>query len=212
MFIPTMKIIRTFSLLTVLALPLSAVEVGDSYEKVVAEKGAPATKLQAGETMVLNYGDQRIKLKSGKVVEVNSKLPAVAVAEPSASAPAIGAGVWTTNYAAALAQARGTGGKVFLFFTGSDWCGWCKRLDREILSTSQFKAYAGQNLILVKLDFPRGIPQSDTEKAQNGQLAQRFKIEGYPTVVVVNGQGKELGRLGYQEGGPGPFIEELKKL
>jgi len=208
-----MKIVLTLSLLTALVLPLAAVEIGDSYEKVIAEKGAPTAKLQAGETLVLNYGDQRIKLKSGKVVEVNSKLPAVAVAEPSTpAAPGIGAGVWTTNYPAALAQARGSGGKVFLFFTGSDWCGWCKRLDREILSTSQFKTYAGQNLILVKLDFPRGIPQSDSEKAQNEQLSQRFKIEGFPTVVVVNGQGKELGRLGYQEGGPGPFIEALKKL
>lgn len=208
-----MKIVLTLSLLTALVLPLEAVEIGDSYEKVIAEKGAPTAKLQAGETLVLNYGDQRIKLKSGKVVEVNSKLPAVAVAEPSTpAAPGIGAGVWTTNYPAALAQARGNGGKVFLFFTGSDWCGWCKRLDREILSTSQFKTYAGQNLILVKLDFPHDIPQSDSEKAQNEQLSQRFKVEGFPTVVVVNGQGKELGRLGYQEGGPGPFIEALKKL
>lgn len=65
-----MKIIRTLSLLTVLSLPLSAVEVGDSYEKVITEKGVPTAKLQAGETMVLNYADLRIKLKAGKVVEV----------------------------------------------------------------------------------------------------------------------------------------------
>ncbi|MBW8782150.1 MAG: thioredoxin family protein [Verrucomicrobia bacterium] len=207
-----MKIACALSLLVVLALPLSAVEIGDSYEKVIAEKGAPVARLEAGETLVLNYADQRIKLKSGKVVEVNAKLSGVTIAEPSASAPTVASGVWTTNYQAALAQARETDGKVFLFFTGSDWCGWCKRLDQEILSTPQFKTYAGRKLILVKLDFPRTLPQSDAEKAQNEQLSRKFKIEGYPTVVVLNGKGKEVARLGYQEGGPGPFIEALKKL
>lgn len=208
-----MKIVFALSLLTALFLPLSAVELGDSYDKVIAEKGVPTAKMEAGATMVLSYGDQRIKLKSGKVVEVNSKLPPVTVAEPETpAAPAIGAGVWTTNYPAALAQARATDGKVFLFFTGSDWCGWCKRLDREILSTPEFKAYAGKNLILVKLDFPRGIPQSEAEKAQNEQLAERFKVGGFPTVVVVNGRGKEFGRLSYQKGGPAPFLDALKKL
>lgn len=129
------------------------------------------------------------------------------VAEVEApAARTIGPGVWTTNYPAALTQARGTDSKVFLFFTGSDWCGWCKRLDREILSTPEFKAYAAKKLILVKLDFPHGIPQSDAEKAQNEQLAQRFNVEGFPTVIVLNGRGKQVGRLSYQPGGPAPFI------
>jgi len=119
---------------------------------------------------------------------------------------------WSTNYKAALAQAKAQNRHVFLFFTGSDWCGWCKRLNREILSTDEFKDYAAKNLILVELDFPRGKPQSNEVKEQNAKLADRFRIEGYPTVIVLNSSGKKIGELGYQEGGPAPFVEALGKM
>ena len=119
---------------------------------------------------------------------------------------------WTTDYKAALAQAKAQNRHVFLFFTGSDWCSWCKRLNREILSTDEFKEYAGKKLILVELDFPRGKPQSNEVKEQNAKLADRFKIEGYPTVIVLNSSGKKVGELGYQEGGPSPFVEALSKM
>ena len=119
---------------------------------------------------------------------------------------------WTTDYKAALVQAKAQNRHVFLFFTGSDWCSWCKRLNREILSTDEFKEYAGKKLILVELDFPRGKPQSNEVKEQNAKLADRFKIEGYPTVIVLNSSGKKVGELGYQEGGPSPFVEALSKM
>lgn len=210
-----MKILRVLVLSAAASLPLKAVELGDSYEKVVAEKGAPATKLQAGDVQILNYADQRIKLKGNKVVEVNAKLPeaGVAPAEPPApKKPAIADGTWTTDYPTALRQARQQKKKVMLFFTGSDWCGWCIRLDREVLSTSEFLRYAGDNLILVKLDFPQGIYQTPSLKAQNQGLAEHHQVSGFPTVVVVGGAGNTLGRLGYQQGGPGPFINALKKF
>jgi thiol-disulfide isomerase/thioredoxin len=210
-----MRITSLLTLLLVAPLSLTAVQIGDTYEQVVAEKGVPAAKLQAGETQVLNYPDQRIKLKANKVVEVNSRLPDVTVAPPEPAAPAgprVAPGVWTTDYASALRQARQQDARVFLFFTGSDWCGWCKRLDREVLSTDKFKAYAGKNLVLVKLDFPQGIAQADSVKAQNAQLAQQYQVGGFPTVIVLNSKGKQVGRLSYQPGGPGPFIEALKNL
>lgn len=210
-----MKIPSVLALLLLVPLSLVAVEIGDTYEQVIAEKGEPANQLQAGETRVLNYPDQRIKLKANKVVEVNSKLPDVVVApaeRPAPAGPRVAPGVWTTDYPSALRQARQDDTKVFLFFTGSDWCGWCKRLDKEVLSTAKFKAYAGKNLVLVKLDFPQAIPQSASVKAQNEQLARHFQIRGYPTVVVLDGKGRKLGQLGYQRGGPGPFIDALEKL
>jgi len=64
----------------------------------------------------------------------------------------------------------------------------------------------------VKLDFPRGIAQSDALKAQNDRLAGKYQIQGYPTVIVLDSQGKQVGQLGYQEGCPGPFIDALKAL
>jgi protein disulfide-isomerase len=119
---------------------------------------------------------------------------------------------WTTDYKAALEQAKADDRRVFLFFTGSDWCSWCKRLNKEILSTPEFAKFAGEKLVLVELDFPQRKSQPAAVKAQNAQLAQRFKIEGYPTVIVLDSSGKKIGELGYQEGGPSPFIEAIGKM
>ena len=77
-----------------------------------------------------------------------------------------------------MEEAKKSDRHVFLFFTGSDWCGWCKRLVREILATPEFTRYADDNLVLVKLDFPHKKPQPASVKAQNEQLAQRTKPGG----------------------------------
>ena len=119
---------------------------------------------------------------------------------------------WTTDYKAALAQAKTDSRHIFLFFTGSDWCSWCKRLNREVLSTPEFNKFAGEKLILVELDFPKSKTQTAAVKAQNAQLMDKFKIEGYPTVIVLDSAGRKVGELGYQEGGPGPFVDALSKM
>ena len=119
---------------------------------------------------------------------------------------------WTQNYKAALNLARQQNKMVLMDFTGSDWCPWCMRLDREILSTSEFKQYAAKHLILLKIDFPRNIPQSQALKDQNQRLQSQYGIQGYPTCIILNSQGQKVGQLGYQEGGPGPFIEALNKM
>jgi thioredoxin-related protein len=120
--------------------------------------------------------------------------------------------VWQTDYAAALNQAKAENRWVFLFFTGSDWCPWCMRLNKEILSTSEFVQYSKEKLILVEVDFPKKRAQSGSLKAQNAKLAKRYKIEIYPTVVVLDSAGKKIDQLGFQEGGPAPFISRLGKL
>jgi thioredoxin-related protein len=120
--------------------------------------------------------------------------------------------VWKTDYAAALNQAKAENRRVFLFFTGSDWCSWCARLNKEILSTPEFARYSKEKLILVEVDFPKKRPQSASLKAQNAKLFKRYKIEGYPTVIVLDSGGKKIDELGYQEGGPAPFISRLGKL
>ena len=126
--------------------------------------------------------------------------------------PAAEASGWTTDYKAALEQAKADDRRVFLFFTGSDWCSWCKRLNKEILSTPEFQKFAGDKLVLVELDFPKSKSQPGAVKSQNAKLAQQFKIEGYPTVIVLDSTGKKVGELGYQQGGPGPFIEAIGKM
>ena len=208
------------SLLSMLPLlTVGAINLGDTLEAVIAGKGQPVSKLERGNITVLTYNDAVIRLEAGKVVSL--KQPSIdyatgAVApkplpKNSRSNTSMGAdGQWTTDYTAALVTGAGSNKKLFLFFTGSDWCGWCKRLDSEILSTPEFQEYARENLVLVKLDFPQRIPLPDQLKAQNAQLAQRYKIEGYPTVVVLNSSGTIIGRTGYMRGGPSPFIAQLK--
>lgn len=119
---------------------------------------------------------------------------------------------WLTDFHRAQEEAK-TGHKLLLInFTGSDWCGWCKRLDAEVFSKPEFADYAKQNLVLMTADFPRAKPLSSEVRQQNATLAQKFGIEGFPTIVLLNGDGKLVGALGYTPGGPSAFIEELKKV
>jgi protein disulfide-isomerase len=119
---------------------------------------------------------------------------------------------WVTDYKKAQEDAKAGKKLMLLEFTGSDWCGWCMKLDKEVFSTPEFQNYASRNLILVKLDFPRRRPQTEALKKQNEQLAQKYGIQGFPTIIVLNGQGEKVGELGYMEGGPSPFLAKLETL
>jgi uncharacterized protein YyaL (SSP411 family) len=117
--------------------------------------------------------------------------------------------VWLTNMPKAMAQAKAENKLVLADFTGSDWCVWCKKLDAETFSKPEFAAYAKTNLVLVQLDYPNNKPQSDDLKAANAALAQRFKIDGYPTVILLKPDATVLWRDNYVEGGPAGMIAKL---
>jgi len=125
---------------------------------------------------------------------------------------------WTTDFKKAEEEARSTHRLVFVNFTGSDWCGYCVQLDRAILSQPQFKDYANKNLVLLEIDFPkqrgqRWYAQSLELKKQNMELAERFEIEAFPTLVVLDGNGKALWRYqGFYTGGLSEFLAELDKV
>jgi protein disulfide-isomerase len=119
---------------------------------------------------------------------------------------------WTTSYEQGQQEAQANNKLILLDFTGSDWCGWCKLLDREVFSQPQFKEYAKQNLVLVELDFPKRKRISDAIRNQNLQLAMRYQIQGFPTLIVLNGEGQKVGELGYMEGGPAVYIAQLERL
>ena len=130
-------------------------------------------------------------------------------APPVAAAPAQRV-LWRTDLPGSLNQARSDNKLVLLDFTGSDWCPWCIKFDQDVLSTDRFAGYAASKLELVKLDFPRSTPQSDDLKRANDALAKQFNVDGFPTYVLLNSDGRELGRqVGYREGGPDAFIAEL---
>lgn len=121
---------------------------------------------------------------------------------------------WTTDYKAALVQAKGQNKLVMLDFTGSDWCGYCKLLEKEALSQQKFKDFAEANYILVRVDFPRQTPLSDDLKQQNESLKSQFKVHIYPTLIVLDRDGIEVGRQEgyYPNTTPDSEIARLKKL
>lgn len=119
---------------------------------------------------------------------------------------------WMTDLPKAQAKAKAENKLVMMDFTGSDWCGWCIKLNKEVFSQPEFVAYAQKNLVPVEVDFPRRKQQSPELKKANQALQEKYKIEGYPTIIVLNGEGKKVGELGYMAGGPKAFIAELEKL
>jgi thioredoxin-related protein len=119
---------------------------------------------------------------------------------------------WLTDLPKAQEQAKAEKKLVMLDFTGSDWCGWCIKLHKEVFSQPEFSDYAKKNLVLVEVDFPRSKPQSEAQKTANQALQTKYSIEGYPTIIVLDANGKKVGQLGYEPGGPKAFIAELDKL
>ena len=119
---------------------------------------------------------------------------------------------WLVDYEKAKAQAAKEGKDILIDFTGSDWCGWCIRLKKEVFSQDEFKAEVHKNFVLLELDYPRNVPQTPEIKAQNAELKNRFGIRGYPTIMLVDAQGRPYAKTGYQKGGPENYLKHLAKL
>jgi thioredoxin-related protein len=118
---------------------------------------------------------------------------------------------WLTDLPKAQAQAKAENKIVLLDFTGSDWCGWCIKFKKETLDTAEFQAYAATNVVLVELDYPQKKVQSDDLKKSNAALKDQYNIEGFPTLIVLDKGGKEIGRqVGYAKGGPQAFIAKIE--
>jgi thioredoxin-related protein len=122
--------------------------------------------------------------------------------------------VWNTNLDKSVEISNKTKKPLMLFFTGSDWCGWCKRLQNEVFKKPEFAAWAKANVVLVEVDFPRRTPLPPELQTQNSQLQQFFGIQGYPTIWFVDASkndGKvsfgKLGSTGYVAGGPTAWLD-----
>ena len=124
-----------------------------------------------------------------------------------ASHVSFAAGGWTDNYEKALAQAKTEKKLVLLDFTGSDWCGWCIKLDKEVFSKADFKNFAKENLVPVTLDFPHGKKLPKHTADQNAKLKGEHKVSGFPTLVLLDADGKTVSRWG---GYSATFFDDLK--
>jgi protein disulfide-isomerase len=103
---------------------------------------------------------------------------------------------WTTDINAALARAKRENKRVLILFTGSDWCGFCVRLKNDVLNKRDFKDLVRNNFILVYFDFPRNNPPDEAQMRIQRQWQQRFSVRGYPTVIIVDGEGNKVGEIG----------------
>lgn len=129
------------------------------------------------------------------------------------SAGAFAADGWMTDFEKAKAKAKAENKHMLIDFSGSDWCGWCVKLDKEVFSQKDFKAYATDNLVLVLADFPRDKSKQSAElQKQNAQMAEEFGVRGFPSVFILNPDGKAVAQTGYQDGGPEAYVAHIKKL
>lgn len=117
---------------------------------------------------------------------------------------------FTDDYDAALAQAKAENKIVLADFSGSDWCFWCQRLDTEVFQKEEFVSVATNKFVLLMIDRPRDKSRlSEKAKKQNPKLIRKYKIDGFPTVLLLDGEGKILAETGFVGGGPKNYLKHL---
>ena len=120
--------------------------------------------------------------------------------------------LWHTNFEEAKAKARSEDKLLLLDFTGSDWCGWCIRLKREVFEQEVFQKEAPQRFVLVQLDFPQGKELPAEIQKQNEQLRERFSVSGFPTILLLDAEGQLIARTGYRPGGAEEYLKHLDQF
>lgn len=133
---------------------------------------------------------------------ISMSLFSIAVAQTEYKATQEG---WLVNIDEAYQQSQETGKPILANFTGSDWCGWCKKLSANVFVKDEFKEWAEKNVILLELDFPRRTSIPNNIRQQNNNLKNAFNVRGFPTIWVFHIDKNEsdefnispLGRTGY---------------
>jgi len=210
---------------------------------VIGLMGQPRGAMTKGTDEVLLFANGTVTLRGGKVIASSLLSPRPREAPPPpvqeqpprdatarrTSPPAgpnraktslqaeptneAGAVAWQTDFAKASAAAAQAHRYLLLDFTGSDWCGFCMKLEKEVFSTAEFASFVADRFVCVRVDFPRKQAQPDDLKKQNAELAKNYPIHGYPTVVILAPDGKLVGsQSGYRGNGQQVYIEQLKTM
>ncbi len=118
--------------------------------------------------------------------------------------------VWLEDYDEAMALAKKENKKVLINFSGSDWCGWCIKLDDEVFSRRGFAEFAKDNLVLLKLDFPRKTMVPPEIMAEREKYLKKYGVQGFPTILITDSEGNVTQKTGYRQGGPKKYVDHLK--
>jgi len=149
-------------------------------------------------------------------MKIKNLIPMAAALLGTAGLLQAGGEGWTQDFDAAKATAAKDKKDLLIDFTGSDWCGWCIKLNDEVFSKDAFKTAAPKDFVLVELDFPRKpentAKQTPETKARNEALSEQFGIQGFPTIVLADAAGRPYAKTGYQEGGPEKYLVHLAEL
>lgn len=157
-----------------------------------------------------NTPEKKTDVKTTTPIKVETPKPAAkqkVMETPTADASGI---VWVTDVNTAFKLSKKTGKPVFTFFTGKQWCGWCKRLVAEILSKPEFVKHANDNYIMLELDFPRRDRSKITPEMI--ELSRKFGVRGYPTVLMLDHKQNLLARTGYQRMTPEQYIQHIETM
>lgn len=136
----------------------------------------------------------------------------LAAAANNTANASMGSVQWMTDFSAACAKAKKENKYLFLFFTGSDWCGWCKKMESEVFKDPQFAQTVGNRFVFVDLDFPMGTQLPEALAKQNDSLKKKFGVTGFPTVVILGPEGNFVAETGYRPGGGKAFGDYLLQL
>lgn len=180
------------------------VEMSPEFDNLLVQRKENLKKIQAKRdaNLVSFRGKWITNDKKKQIIEAETR-------ERTRKARGSNDGIWHTDFMKALEIAQAENKKLLLNFTGSDWCGWCIKLEDEVFSQPEFQQYARQNYILIKLDFPKKKKLSPKLKEQNNALAKKFQVTGFPTIIVVTPSGKLHARSGYVKGGPNAFLRSI---
>ena len=120
---------------------------------------------------------------------------------------------WTSDFAAAQKQAAESNKDLLIDFTGSDWCGWCIKLNDEVFKLEPFKVGVKDSFVLVEIDFPKDKSKlAEPTQKQNADLGKKYAVHGYPTILLCDAGGRPYASTGYQQGGPEKYVTHLNEL
>ncbi len=118
---------------------------------------------------------------------------------------------WAADWSDAVSASKATGKPIMLMFTGSDWCPWCQRLEKEVFDDNEFHQWSDR-VIKIRVDFPEKHQLSTSLQAQNEVLKKWYSdfVTSYPTCLFVEPNGRVIGTVGYVEGGPTFWIDRAE--